>query len=44
MNQQLVKPTEKAKLDRLVHIMIEFGLSFVHEKNEEGQYVFKLEP
>ncbi|EPB93080.1 hypothetical protein HMPREF1544_00154 [Mucor circinelloides 1006PhL] len=44
MNQQLVKPAEKAKLDRLVHIMIEFGLSFVHEKNEEGQYVFKLEP
>ncbi|KAK4510055.1 uncharacterized protein ATC70_006224 [Mucor velutinosus] len=44
MNQQLVKPAEKIKLDRLVHIMIEFGLSFVHEKNEEGQYVFKLEP
>lgn len=44
MNQQLIKPAEKAKLDRLVTIMIEFGLSFVQEKNEDGQFVFKLEP
>ena len=44
VNQQLIKPAEKAKLTRLVDIMIEFGLSFVQEKNEEGQFVFKLEP
>ncbi|KAI8644150.1 hypothetical protein BD408DRAFT_413795 [Parasitella parasitica] len=44
VNQQLIKPTEKAKLDRLVRIMIEFGLSYVQEKNEDGQFVFKLEP
>ncbi|KAI8365555.1 hypothetical protein BD560DRAFT_401862 [Blakeslea trispora] len=43
-NQQLIKPAEKAKLTRLVDIMIEFGLSFIQEKNEEGQFVFKLEP
>ncbi|KAI8084232.1 P-loop containing nucleoside triphosphate hydrolase protein [Gilbertella persicaria] len=44
VNQQLIKPSEKAKLMRLVDIMIEFGLSFVQEKNEEGQFIFKLEP
>lgn len=44
VNQQLIKPAEKARLDRLVTIMIEFGLSFVQEKNEDGQFIFKLEP
>ncbi|KAI9486107.1 MAG: P-loop containing nucleoside triphosphate hydrolase protein [Benjaminiella poitrasii] len=44
VNQKLSKPTEKALLSRLVSIMIEFGLSFVQEKNEEGQFIFKLEP
>ncbi|CEP12140.1 hypothetical protein [Parasitella parasitica] len=44
VNQQLIKSTEKAKLDRVVRIMIEHGLSYVQEKNEDGQFVFKLEP
>lgn len=43
-NQQLIKPAEKAKLVRLIDIMIEFGLSFVQEKNEDGQFIFKLDP
>lgn len=44
VNQQLIKPAEKAQLARLVNIMIEFGLSFTQEKGEDGQFVFKLEP
>ncbi|GAA5794914.1 hypothetical protein HPULCUR_000262 [Helicostylum pulchrum] len=43
-NKQLIKPLEKAKLARLVDIMVEFGLSFKQEKTEDGQYVYKLEP
>lgn len=29
---------------RLIDIMIEFGLSFIQEKNEDGQFIFKLDP
>ncbi|KAI8975765.1 hypothetical protein BDF20DRAFT_914624 [Mycotypha africana] len=44
VNQQLIKPAEKAKLTKLVDKMIEFGLNFRQEKTEEGQFVYKLEP
>ncbi|KAI7903695.1 uncharacterized protein BX663DRAFT_551381 [Cokeromyces recurvatus] len=44
VNQKLIKPAEKAQLTRLVNIMIEFGLSFIQEKGEDGQFIFKLEP
>lgn len=44
VNQQLIKSAEKAQLVRLIDIMIEFGLSFIQEKTEDGQFLFKLEP
>lgn len=44
INQQLIKPAEKAILSRLVDIMIDFGLTFVQEKVDDGRFVYRLEP
>ncbi|KAI8369318.1 P-loop containing nucleoside triphosphate hydrolase protein [Radiomyces spectabilis] len=44
VNKQLIKPEEKATLARLVEVMIEFGLTFLQEKLDDGQFVYKLEP
>ncbi|KAJ2962123.1 hypothetical protein NQZ79_g2691 [Umbelopsis isabellina] len=44
INQQLIKPAEKAILTRLVDIMIDFGLTFVQEKVDDGRFVYRLEP
>ncbi|KAI8577410.1 hypothetical protein K450DRAFT_252301 [Umbelopsis ramanniana AG] len=44
VNHQLIKPAEKAILGRLVDIMIDFGLTFVQEKVDEGRFVYRLEP
>ncbi|CAO3669965.1 unnamed protein product [Rhizopus microsporus] len=44
VNKQLIKPEEKKVLARLVDIMIEYGLSFIQEKTEDGQFLYKLEP
>ncbi|KAJ3044637.1 hypothetical protein HDV00_001563 [Rhizophlyctis rosea] len=44
VNIQLVKPAERVVLDRLVEIMCTFGVRFVQEKSEEGQYVYRLDP
>lgn len=44
MSQQLIKPQEKAALQKVVDIMIAYGLSFVQEKTEDGLFTYKLEP
>ncbi|RUS19855.1 hypothetical protein BC937DRAFT_86802 [Endogone sp. FLAS-F59071] len=44
VNRQLIKPVEKAILSRLVEIMIAFGLTFVQEKTDDGQFVYRLDP
>ncbi|KAI8064610.1 P-loop containing nucleoside triphosphate hydrolase protein [Gongronella butleri] len=44
VNKHLIKPEEKVMLDRLVNTMLEYGLTFVQESNEEGQFTFNLEP
>lgn len=44
MNANIVKPAEKAVLDRLVELMIPLGLSFWQEKSESGQPMMRLEP
>ncbi|KAF9904497.1 hypothetical protein EC991_002657 [Linnemannia zychae] len=44
VNKQLIKPDERAILMRLVDIMIHFQLTFVQEKTEDGQFLYRLEP
>ncbi|KAI8597020.1 hypothetical protein EDD21DRAFT_386544 [Dissophora ornata] len=44
VNKQLIKPEERAVLMRLVDVMIHFQLTFVQEKTEDGQFLYRLEP
>merc|ERR1712093_754417 len=44
VNQQLVKGEDKAVLRKLIKIMVDMGISYVPDRNEDGQTVFKLEP
>ncbi|GAA5865391.1 hypothetical protein JCM1840_001552 [Sporobolomyces johnsonii] len=44
VNSQIVKNEERATLLRLVNTMITTKLSFVLDKNEEGQLSYKLDP
>ncbi|KAF9115488.1 hypothetical protein BGX27_007617 [Mortierella sp. AM989] len=44
VNKQLIKPDERLVLQRLVDIMIHFQLTFVQEKTEDGQFLYRLEP
>jgi chromosome transmission fidelity protein 18 len=44
VNKQLIKPEERVVLMRLVEIMIHYQLTFVQEKTEDGQFVYRLEP
>lgn len=44
VNKQLIKPEEREVLQRLVDVMIHFQLTFVQEKTEDGQFVYRLEP
>ncbi|KAI0705933.1 P-loop containing nucleoside triphosphate hydrolase protein [Cytidiella melzeri] len=44
VNQQVIKPDERAVLSRLVDIMATLQLRFVQEKSEEGQLMYRLEP
>ncbi|KAI8332374.1 hypothetical protein BC941DRAFT_436468 [Chlamydoabsidia padenii] len=44
VNKQLIKPKEKETLDRLVNVMLDYGLTFMQHKTEEGQFSFNLEP
>ncbi|XP_012223290.1 chromosome transmission fidelity protein 18 homolog [Linepithema humile] len=40
----LYSSKEKADLARIVNVMLEFGLSFVQEKNSQGGYIYNLDP
>lgn len=40
----VTKPEERVVFEKLVTLMKHFGLAFVEDKNEEGQWSFKLEP
>lgn len=40
----LYSSKEKADLARIVDLMLEFGLSFVQEKNLQGGYIYNLDP
>lgn len=44
VNANIVKPAEKALLNRLVELMIPLGLKFWVEKSESGQPMMRLEP
>ncbi|KAF5315882.1 hypothetical protein D9611_004969 [Ephemerocybe angulata] len=44
VNSQIIKPDEKAVLDRLVHLMSALELRFVRERSEEGQLSYRLDP
>jgi chromosome transmission fidelity protein 18 len=44
VNKQLIKPDERVILQRLVETMIHFRITFVQEKTEDGQFVYRLEP
>ncbi|CDH60364.1 p-loop containing nucleoside triphosphatehydrolase protein [Lichtheimia corymbifera JMRC:FSU:9682] len=44
VNKQLIKPAEREKLTRVINTMVEYGLTFVQEKNSDGQFVYRLEP
>ncbi|KIR51748.1 chromosome transmission fidelity protein 18 [Cryptococcus gattii Ru294] len=44
VNANIVKPAEKAVLQRLVELMIPLGLTFYKEKAENGQPTMRLEP
>lgn len=40
----LYSPKERADLTRIINVMLEFGLSFVQEKNSQGGYIYNLDP
>ncbi|KAI9332801.1 hypothetical protein BDR26DRAFT_868938 [Obelidium mucronatum] len=44
VNVNLLKSNEKLVLDKLVNIMVSFGLKFIQEKGEDGHYLFRLFP
>lgn len=40
----LYSSKEKADLVRIINVMLDFGLSFVQEKNLQGGYIYNLDP
>ncbi|EFN74480.1 Chromosome transmission fidelity protein 18-like protein [Camponotus floridanus] len=40
----LYSSKEKADLVRIINVMLDFGLSFVQEKNPQGGYIYNLDP
>ncbi|XP_011706225.1 PREDICTED: chromosome transmission fidelity protein 18 homolog, partial [Wasmannia auropunctata] len=40
----LYSPKEKSDLARIINVMLDFGLSFVQEKNPQGGYIYNLDP
>ena len=44
INGQTAKAEDRRALEKVAQIMFHFGLSFVQEKNEDGQFAYKLEP
>jgi chromosome transmission fidelity protein 18 len=44
VNQQIIRPAEKAVLTRLVSIMTALEIHFVQERGEDGQLTYRLDP
>jgi chromosome transmission fidelity protein 18 len=44
VNQQLIRSEDRLALKKLVKIMLDLNLTFVQDKNEDGQIVYKLDP
>lgn len=44
VNAQLYSAVEKQDLERLVNLMLDFGLTFTQEKKPEGGYEYCLDP
>ena len=44
VNIQLFSPKEKEQLERLVNIMLDFGLTFTQMRRAEGGYEYYLDP
>jgi chromosome transmission fidelity protein 18 len=44
INSQIIKPEEKAVLNRLVDLMVALDLRFVQDKAEDGSLVYRLDP
>lgn len=44
VNEQLISPSEKLAMFRVVDAMIQTGLKYTQYKVDDGSFVFKLEP
>lgn len=44
VNQQLIKSDDRLVLKKLVRAMLDLGISYVQDRNEEGQVIYKLDP
>ncbi|ORY96506.1 P-loop containing nucleoside triphosphate hydrolase protein [Syncephalastrum racemosum] len=44
VNKHLIKPAQRAVLDHTVQVMLEYGLTFVQERMEDGRFAYVLEP
>jgi chromosome transmission fidelity protein 18 len=44
VNSQIIKPEEKAVLNRLVDLMVALELRFVQDKAEDGSLIYRLDP
>jgi len=44
VNSQIIKPDEKAVLNRLVDLMVALDLRFVQDKAEDGSLIYRLDP
>ena len=44
VNKQLYTQMERKQLNDLVNTMISYNLTYRQEKNEDGNYVYVLEP
>ncbi|KAI8801849.1 P-loop containing nucleoside triphosphate hydrolase protein [Cladochytrium replicatum] len=44
VNVILIKPSERETLERLVDILVSFGICFSQKKNLDGYYTYELEP
>ena len=44
VNTQLYSAREKDDLKNLVSIMLSYNLTFVQERNHDGQYIYRLDP
>lgn len=44
INSQLIKTDERVVMLKLINTMLAMKLSFVQDKNEDGQLTYKLEP